>query len=219
MAKDNVSPEELLFKAIEKNKDVPAEAGVPKNPTFDIKKLFLDFKSKIPFFEKKKGEANKKTGFNIFSNLKILNRVLTVIVGILVIFLITDMVMSNQNQNKIFAGTVGMGAWQFQKKPIILLKKLSFYEEAASKRDLFNPPEAVAAKSVAGANPQLAELTKDLSLVGIYWGTHPEAMIEDTQAKKTYFLKRGDQINGLKIKNILNDRVILEYRGKEMEFM
>jgi type II secretory pathway component PulC len=44
-------------------------------------------------------------------------------------------------------------------------------------------------------------------------------MIEDKAAKKTYFLKTGDEIKGMKVKAILKDRVILQYGEEEMELM
>lgn len=219
MAKENISPEERLFKAIEKNKDSTVNKSVLKKHSFDFKELFLNLKTKIASFGTKKDKAEKRHFFDIFANLKIINRGLAIGSCFLLLFLVTDIAMTKRNHNNIFAETAGAESLQFQKNPITLLKDLSFYQEAAAKRDLFSPPARELAESLPGAGPKITELTKDLALVGIYWGTHPEAMLEDTEAKKTYFLKRGDTIKGLKIMNILKDRIILKYEGEEMEFM
>jgi len=219
MAKEDISPEERLFNAIEKNEGPPAKGESPKKNTIDFNEAFSKLKRKILSFGIKKVGGDEKRSFNIFGNLKIVNRILAAGSGVLAIFLVTDMTMLKQNGDRIFAKTAGMEALPFQKKPITPLKELSFYEEAVSRRDIFNPPAKGYAKSALDTAPKISELTKNLNLVGIYWGTYPEAMIEDTEAKKTYFLKRGDPISGLRIKNILKDRIILEYQGEEMEFM
>jgi type II secretory pathway component PulC len=44
-------------------------------------------------------------------------------------------------------------------------------------------------------------------------------MIEDTSVNKTYILNKGDSINGVLIKDIFKDRVILSYQGEEMVMM
>ena len=52
------------------------------------------------------------------------------------------------------------------------------------------------------------EQTKDLKLVGISWLDSAEsasAMIENTQSGVTYFLKSGEQINSVTVKQIFAD--------------
>jgi len=44
-------------------------------------------------------------------------------------------------------------------------------------------------------------------------------MIEDKAAKKTYFLKQGDKIKGVVVKNIFKDKVVLEYGSETIEFL
>ena len=84
------------------------------------------------------------------------------------------------------------------------------------KRDVFHPYSGGAA-GIAGSNLAV----KDLGLAGTYQGQDQrlEAMIEDKSAKKTYFLKEGDEIKGFKVKSILKDRVILQYGDQEIEIM
>jgi len=42
-------------------------------------------------------------------------------------------------------------------------------------------------------------------------------MIEDKTEKKTYFLKKGDKIKEFEIEDILENKVILNFKGKKIE--
>jgi len=65
------------------------------------------------------------------------------------------------------------------------------------------------------AKNKLLELTSTLVVVGINRGRVPEALIEDTEAKRTHFVKVGDQINGVTIKDINDTGVVVSYEGEE----
>jgi len=62
-------------------------------------------------------------------------------------------------------------------------------------------------------------LAQQLGLVGIGWSDDPDVMVENTETKKIYFLKRGQRIENLiKVEAIFEDKVIFTYdNGKEME--
>lgn len=227
MMSDNISPEERLFNAIEKGEG--DSSNLPRKlprKTFSLTGLLGNLRGKrvLSDFKKRFFLPRETFGFlrgkppDIAYNLKLANRVLVVSAMLLVIFLIADLILPKYSIDKLYATASDLGAWQFQKRHITPLKAFSFYEEAARTRDLFNPALKEAKGVSVPVNLKLQELTKDLSLVGIYWGTHPEVMIEDTAGKKTYFLKKGEEIKGIKIKNILEDRVILRYGDEEMEF-
>ena len=68
-----------------------------------------------------------------------------------------------------------------------------------------------------GATPvqDAKSLVAPLRLVGIAWGDPPTAMIE--QDKQTYFLKVGDPIGALTVKEVLRDHVILQSGDQEVE--
>jgi hypothetical protein len=61
---------------------------------------------------------------------------------------------------------------------------------------------------------RLLELTAALTVVGINRGGVPEALIEDTEAKRTYFVKVGDEINGLTVSGIDANGVTVSYEGE-----
>ena len=59
----------------------------------------------------------------------------------------------------------------------------------------------------------------DLQLVGIAWGSQPEVMIRDKKGGRTFFLKEGEELKGVKAKEILKDKVIVEHQGETKELM
>ena len=61
------------------------------------------------------------------------------------------------------------------------------------------------------------EATRNLNLVGISWSDDPDAMIEDTQALRTFFVKRGDYIGSIKVEAIFKEKVLLSVDGEEVE--
>lgn len=227
---DNISPEERLFNAIENTKGAPASTA-PKKLFFDFKSVFFRFKKWILSIGAKRREdfsPKRAAGVlqlgrlqgGVVHNLKLVNKALGGLAVILAALLITDIITPTHSIEKLYASASALGNWQFQKELITPLKPFSYYEEAVNTRDLFNPvPKTSADGLIVPGDLRLQEAVKDLSLVGIYWGKRPEVMIEDKTAKKTYFLKQGDEIKGIKIKEILKDRVTLEYLSEKAELL
>lgn len=74
---------------------------------------------------------------------------------------------------------------------------------------------ASASQSAVDSKPDPKTLIGNMRLVGISWGDAPTAMIE--QDKQTYFLKPGDTIGGLSVKDIQKDHVILKSGDQEVD--
>jgi len=221
MVKDNTSPEERLLAAIEKGDKAVLSRAKEKKFLPDIEFLIGHCKERILSFAAfltKGGDAD--SSFDMIHVLKVVNRGIGVLAAVLLLALIIDMIFPSHQVTKIYANTSRSHNWETQKKKVIALEAFTVYQDAVRKRDIFNPvTQNVSASAGIGKTAQFQEITKDLSLVGIYWGASPEAMIEDTAAKKTYFLKRGDEVKGIIIKEILKDRVVLQYRNEEIELM
>jgi hypothetical protein len=83
------------------------------------------------------------------------------------------------------------------------------YQKLINAKSIFTPPVIQTGKTVAQEGPGINELIKDLRLVGIMPGEIPQAIIEDRKNNQTLFLKEGDMINDIEIKNILAGRVVL----------
>ncbi|MFA5115748.1 MAG: type II secretion system protein N [Candidatus Omnitrophota bacterium] len=81
-------------------------------------------------------------------------------------------------------------------------------------KDLFRAPSDPSQGVASGSS---FDKLKDLTLNGIIAGDNPQAIIEDTKNKKSYFLNKGQSINRMTVKDILQDRVILEVDGETLE--
>ncbi len=106
-------------------------------------------------------------------------------------------------------------------KTAAALQPLAYYLEKTSARDIFKigpkePEPAPAGETAAGPTPQENVLAK-FKLVGISWSDNPDAMIEDSSSHKTYFLKRNQVVEGVRVQAIFKDKVILTYGGQEAE--
>ena len=97
-------------------------------------------------------------------------------------------------------------------------KDAKYYLEKVNARNIFRPYEAqVGGKSVAVAQ-NLAKRLSKYKLVGVAWLDLPETasiMIEDSGNKTTYFLKQGEQLEGVTIKTIYTDRAVFSYENEE----
>ncbi len=102
-----------------------------------------------------------------------------------------------------------------------LKNKVSYYLEQIRQRDVFRrgpkPSESAVEPEPAGPSGEIIEATQHLKLVGISWSSDPDAMVEDTKALKTFFVKRGQTIGDVRVQAIFKDKVVLTYRGEEIE--
>jgi|GEM_PF-604409 len=225
MVKNDISPEERLFKAIRQTKEpVAGNISHRNRPFLKLKGFKQLFDSFISRFKHNNQIREPMAAASIVFPIKLddidfkkVNAFLCIILAVLIL-LTAYYALKRPNLSKV-TGVAFEGGYQVRNsKSIATFKPLTFYAEQARKRDIFHPVTS-AIKGIAGSG--LQALTKDLGLAGIYQpvGKPLEAMIEDKAAKKTYFLKEGDEIKGMKVKSILKDRVILQYGEEEMELM
>ncbi|MBI4365824.1 MAG: hypothetical protein HY543_03295 [Deltaproteobacteria bacterium] len=93
-------------------------------------------------------------------------------------------------------------------------------------RDLFSPKtaetpaaEVPAAAAKSEPSPGALGVLESFQLVGLAWGEFPEAMIREGKGGRTYFLKQGETLRGVLVKEIRKASVVLEYEGQEKELM
>ena len=60
-------------------------------------------------------------------------------------------------------------------------------------------------------------LSDKFSLVGIISSDNPQAVIEDKQAQKTYYLREGESFSGIKVEQINEGKVRINYHGRQAE--
>ena len=95
--------------------------------------------------------------------------------------------------------------------------KLQEYRETLAARNPFRleTVRVENAPTSQTAQAKLQELIATLTVVGINRGAVPEALIEDTDSKRTHFVKVGDLINGVTISAIDQEGVKVSYEGEE----
>ncbi len=107
-----------------------------------------------------------------------------------------------------------------QERPNLNLPPVEGYLTSLTRRSLFQAAtEELAPKKAPPGEGDIAGFLDNLKLVGIAWGAAPEAMIREVKEGRTFFLKEGEKIRGVTVKQILKDRVIMEYNGQTKEFM
>lgn len=225
-----LTPEQQLLKLIEEKEDKGAAAKAPVKSSLNVavakrqtQSLFsLDaFKGRFAFFKSKVKEGGFKTKGAYEINLRLANAGLRLCAGILAVYLMFSIPYSimhskdalnlglKLNQNSRSAGS----------QMNSLLKANPYYLEKARGRNIFRIRMTKGDEKV-GKTPfsTISEATKNLRLVGISWSDDPDVMIEDTNTKSTFFLKKGQTIdNTIKIEAVYKDRVVLSYSGEEIE--
>ncbi len=183
-----ITPEEKLLRLIK-------EKGKKESKS---KSSLLSFKGNFPLF-------------------KIINFILISIVGVVFLFFLVDfLLMKNRISEIESVVSKTPPAEQVESIPKQELPSLPEIEELIQKKNIFSAdtnipqfPDAKVQKEQTASH--------NLNLLGVITGIRPQAIIEDPNLKKTYFLNKGDTFGEYKVMQIKEGRVILEYQGKEIE--
>ncbi|MBU1061610.1 MAG: hypothetical protein KJ957_01620 [Candidatus Omnitrophica bacterium] len=221
-----VTPEKQLLKLIE---DPKAKGAGAQSYAARHRLSFFSlaaWKSRLSFL---KGNLRKgaKTGRFQRLDTKTVNKFLCLLIFSLGAYFITDLYISMVNFKKM--PNLKFEIQKSLKSEIlpevsVLRKKVAYYLEKVRDRDIFNMgiKQVVEEISEVEHKPKLPtskimDAVQNLKLVGISWSDDPDAMIEDTKAMRTFFVKRGQMIGDIKVQAIFKDKVILGYAGEEME--
>ena len=150
--------------------------------------------------------------------LRLAERIFWVVLGGLGVYLIVDLVFVHRRPPSLASRPSG-APQEPHEIPVDTgpeMKSPAAYQETLVLRNPFGLTGVVAGQSEQeAAKSKLKELTSKLTVVGINRGRVPEALIEDTEAQRTYFVKVGDEINGLTVKAIDQQGVLLGYDHEE----
>ena len=91
-----------------------------------------------------------------------------------------------------------------------LLKSMGRTEKGTS-----SAPAVTAAAQGQGRDQD--ETGIGLRLVGVDWDDPPVALLEDMKTGRTYFAKKNDNIKQARVKQIFKDKVLVSFRGKNVE--
>ena len=95
-------------------------------------------------------------------------------------------------------------------------QSVDYYLHTINERNIFKPyvPKSVSKPAAQGLVQELSKYR----LVGIAWLDMPETaciMIEDIQKKETFFLRKGEQLEGVTVKTIYTDRAVFSHENEE----
>ncbi|MFH1752961.1 MAG: hypothetical protein ABH875_02150 [Candidatus Omnitrophota bacterium] len=219
--KERSTPEKQLLKLLEKDgasgASVKGKAARKRGPG-----LFSPGAWKGRFFFFKDG-LSKGAGVRQF-DIKSVNRMLILSITALIgyfSFTLYDSIYNMKTLPNLAAGT--KDALKSAAFPAVSpLRAVSYYTEKVIERNIFRmgTTDITVVEEVVNVEPAeetIRELMQNLRLVGISWSSNPDAMIEDTEAVRTFFVKRGQMIGKLKVQAISQDKVILSYEGAEAE--
>lgn len=144
-----------------------------------------------------------------------LNLILTCLLAVLLAYLVVDVAMASRRYKK------------YAEVPVTSSSPILSQEAAASagpsvdeylttlkNQDVFRTATMTGSSSNKGV-PVPASPLEGFKLVGISWGTDPEAIINDTRSNKTFFVKPGNRVGALTIREITRESVILTTDGGE----
>jgi len=97
----------------------------------------------------------------------------------------------------------------------------SYFSEQVGARNIFSPvaKEENASQATVEEGPKLEDIKAQFNLLGVIGGESPQAIIEDKKTQKSYFLNKGSTFDDIQVKDILDDKVILIYKGQEFELV
>ncbi len=172
-----------------------------------------------------KVEKKVQKKIDVVAFLKISNRVLVGVIFITAIFLFNEVRsgMMLLNKGVHFSGVSQVANQSTSDENFFpKVESLSFYLFGAKRRNLFQPfePTIKNVVDVSKKNQRIAQKTANLRLVGVSWLDSVDTasvMIEDVDKKTTYFLQKGEKIEGgITIKTIYADSVKLGYENEEI---
>jgi hypothetical protein len=88
---------------------------------------------------------------------------------------------------------------------------LADYKKVIESKPVFALPASRAEQRPAIETLTERDILKEFKLVGIMPGDPPQAIIEDIKNKQTLFLKEGEKIDSIQVRQILAGRVMLGY--------
>lgn len=228
MVNDNTSPEERLFKIIQREKSPSPRGkdGKQKNgPAGWLKKQLeavLSWKEKL-FSAIRNLAKNPKValaGKAPELELRTVNVVLSAALLLLILFVLYYAAAKYPNVAKMTGAIVkSQGSLQPATREITALQPVNYYIDDAKRRNIFSPRERTAAAAKTVTPDEKKGPAGDLTLQGIVWSDVPKCLMQSGKEGKMYVLKEGQVIGatGIKVKKIMRNKVMLTQGDRDFE--
>ena len=205
---EHISPEEKLLKLIrKKDRRAPKEDHTVKE------------KSNSSNISQKNSIKNEE-GRRVFV---VLNKFLILVSIVLLIYIGYEFLFTHQDVNAILKEPESTSAPQWKEADLKVAlpepKPYTYYTVQIEKRDIFESPLFNKKADDIKAVTNIPELTKNLKLVGIVLDKTSEAIVEDLDAKETFFLHKGERIKDAVIDDIQENKIILLYGDQKVELV
>ncbi len=150
-------------------------------------------------------------------NLQLASRVLWMVLAALGAYVVVDLVLIQPAYQLGRSSTGIPGAPAGPVTPRAPLKPLADYIGVVARRNPFTGllPGLAQQASPLTLERRLDQMVAGLTLVGIDRGPKPAALVENTEQNRTFIVNVGDEINGMKVKKISAEGVLLGYEGEE----
>lgn len=149
------------------------------------------------------------------------NQLLVVLIIIIGIFFISDFSKGMKKAQQPLEFPVN--PMTFEQVSVPQPGDVTAYIAVVNQRNIFRPFEKKKEEEVKIVAPienqQIKDRVTNFKLVGISWLNSPETatvMIEDKSTTITYFLKTGEELQGVKIETIYADRVEMTFQGQKL---
>lgn len=222
------TPEKKLLKIIEGSDGKESSSGKSVVKEYKPKGLFSGalIKGSLQFFFSNLKEK-VSLGSIVALDLRKINSLLFFFVFLTAIYFSFSVVKYHKDAQKIIklsademSRNTAINSLLPQAESAIVANSLSLFFSKIKARDLFKPFVKKEVATGAGEVSAISEALKNLHLVGISLSAEPNdsyALIEEASTKMTHFLKKNEEITGVKVLDIQADRVILSYQGQAME--
>jgi len=220
----SLTPEKQLLKIIETSK--ASSLGVHAQTSRRHGMSWLNFGAWLGRVSFLKGRFEKWSQNLSLEHLdvKVANRILGFSVALLLLYFFVNLgisLLSLSKMPRLESNTPAVKIETSLPEPTGFKKAASYYLDKVRERDIFTmglkkiPAEKPG--EVAAPSGKSLDVAGSLKLVGISWSADPDAMIEDTKALKTFFVKRGEMVGDARVQAIFKDKVVLILNNEEFE--
>ena len=102
-------------------------------------------------------------------------------------------------------------------------KSFGDYETDLSQRDLFDRYQAQAVvpegSTEVSVTPQSVNDLANLQLIGVWVDKAPQAVLQDTQTKETFFLIKGDAFKNAVVDDVQEGKVTFDYQNQKIDIL
>ncbi|MBI4432249.1 MAG: hypothetical protein HY592_02050 [Candidatus Omnitrophica bacterium] len=170
----------------------------------------------LPSFQSLQGARLSKQFFRRFATVKLVNHTLAGVLGVLMIYFLTNQVFTKESPSADFLRRANaMSTPNLELPPNLFnMQEVNQGVEVIANRNAFQPWKPPVPKVIVATGPVIPaglmqSVVPNLKLTGIYFGEQPEALIEAVDEQRTYTVSKDDKIKGIIVKEVKPDGVVL----------